>query len=129
MSKKPSEWFKQADYDMDTADYMFEGKRYVYAVFMCHLSIEKTLKGLYQEILEEVPPNTHSLLFLLEKIELDLPQELYDFVFMLNRVSIPTRYPDDLAKIMKDFDRKKTKEILTKGKEVLKWLKVRSEKQ
>lgn len=129
MSKKASEWFKQAEYDMDTAEYMFEGKRYVYAVFMCHLSIEKTLKGLYQGILEEVPPNTHSLLFLLEKIKLDLPQELYDFVFTLNRVSVPTRYPDDLAKIMKDFDRKKTKEILTKGKEVLEWLKTRSEKQ
>lgn len=129
MSKKPSEWFKQADYDMDTAEYMFEGKRYVYAVFMCHLSIEKTLKGLYQAILKEVPPNTHSLLFLLEKIELDLPQELYDFVFMLNRVSVPTRYPDDLAKIMKEFDTKKTKEILTKCKEVLEWLKTRSEKQ
>ena len=129
MSKKPSEWFKQADYDMDTAEYMFEGKRYVYAVFMCHLSVEKTLKGLYQGILKDVPPNTHSLLFLLEKINLDLPQELYDFVFTLNRVSVPTRYPDDLAKIMKEFGRKKTTEILTKGKEVLKWLKARSEKR
>ena len=129
MSKKPSEWFKQGDYDMDTAGYMFEGKRYVYAVFMCHLSVEKTLKGLYQGILKEVPPNTHSLLFLLEKINIDLPQELYDFVFTLNRVSVPTRYPDDLAKIMKEFDRKKTKEILTKAKEVLEWLKTRSEKQ
>ncbi|MEK7842458.1 MAG: HEPN domain-containing protein [Deltaproteobacteria bacterium] len=129
MSKKPSEWFKQAVYDMDTAEYMFEGKRYVYAVFMCHLSVEKTLKGLYQVILKEIPPNTHSLLFLLEKINIDLPQELYDFVFTLNRVSVPTRYPDDLAKIMKEFDRKKTKEILIKGKEVLKWLKARSEKQ
>lgn len=26
MSKKPSEWFKRADYDMDAAEYMFEGK-------------------------------------------------------------------------------------------------------
>ncbi len=129
MGKKPSEWFKQADYDMDTADTMFTGKRYIYAVFMCHLSIEKTLKGLYQKILKEVPPNTHSLLFLLEKIELDLTQELYDFVFLLNRVSVPTRYPDDLARIMKDFDRKKTKEILTKSKEVLEWLKAKSAKQ
>ena len=31
---------------MDTATYMHEGGRHIYAVFMCHLSIEKALKGL-----------------------------------------------------------------------------------
>ncbi len=45
MSDKSKEWLKQADYDMDTADAMFDNKRYFYAVFMCHLSIEKALKG------------------------------------------------------------------------------------
>ena len=40
---------KQADYDMDTAVYMHTGSRHMYAVFMCHLAIEKALKGLYYE--------------------------------------------------------------------------------
>ncbi|MEA1864367.1 MAG: HEPN domain-containing protein [Euryarchaeota archaeon] len=30
---------------MDTAEFMFSGERYFYAVFMSHLSIEKALKG------------------------------------------------------------------------------------
>ena len=47
MEKQTEEWFKQADYDMDTADYMHKGGRHIYAVFMCHLSVEKALKGLY----------------------------------------------------------------------------------
>ena len=44
MSNKHEEWLKQADYDMDTAELMFSGGRYFYAVFMCHLSIEKALE-------------------------------------------------------------------------------------
>ena len=39
------EWLKQADYDVDTAAFMYSGKRFFYTVFMCHLSVEKALKG------------------------------------------------------------------------------------
>lgn len=45
MAQAHEEWPRQADYDMDTADFMFSGGRYFYAVFMCHLSLEKALKG------------------------------------------------------------------------------------
>jgi HEPN domain-containing protein len=69
MSDKHHEWLKQADYDMDTADAMFTSGRYLYAVFMCHLSIEKSLKGLYSKELAEVPPKTHNLIYLLKKLE------------------------------------------------------------
>jgi HEPN domain-containing protein len=123
MSKKPDEWFKQADYDMKTAEYLFKGRRYVYTVFMCHLSVEKALKGLYIKKLKEVPPKVHNLIFLVEKIGLNLPDDLYDLVFNLNRVSIPTRYPEDLQKMQKDYNKKKTSDIFNKSKEVLKWLK------
>jgi HEPN domain-containing protein len=34
--KPPEEWFKQAVYDLETAQAMFETKRYIYTVFMCH---------------------------------------------------------------------------------------------
>ena len=128
MGKKPLEWLNQADYDMKTAKIMFDNKRYIYAVFMCHLSIEKALKGLYQERLKEIPPKVHNLIFLVEKISLKLPDDLYDLVFNLNRVSIPTRYPDDLQKMQKDYNKKKTGEILKKSKGVMKWLKAQLKK-
>lgn len=128
MDKKTEEWFKQADYDMKTAKIMFDNKRYIYAVFMCHLSIEKALKGSFQERFKEIPPKIHNLIFLIEKVGLKLPVDLYDLVFNLNRVSIPTRYPDDLKKMQKDYNRKKTGEILEKSKEVMKWLKAQLKK-
>ncbi len=119
----PEEWFKQADYDIATAEFLFDGERYFYAVFMSHLSIEKALKGLYIKKLKEAPPKIHNLLYLIELINLVLPEDMYDFVFTLNRVSVITRYPDSLKRMQTEFDREKTKEILEKSKELLKWLK------
>jgi HEPN domain-containing protein len=56
MEKRTEEWLRQSDYDMDTADYMFHGGRHLYAVFMCHLAVEKALKAVYFEKLREIPP-------------------------------------------------------------------------
>jgi len=119
------EWFKQADYDMDTAEFIFSGERYFYSVFMCHLSIEKALKGLYIQKFKDAPPKTHNLLYILEFIDLELPEDKYDFVFTLNRVSVLTRYPDNLQKMLEDYNKEKTNEILGKSKELLKWLKAK----
>jgi len=129
MGKKPLEWFKQADYDIKTAKIMFDNKRYIYAVFMCHLSIEKALKGLYEKRLAKVPPKVHNLIFLIEKIELELPDDLFRWLVALNRLCIPTRYPEDLRKMQKDYNKKKTGEIMQKTQEILKWLKKELKKQ
>ena len=123
MTKGPEEWLKQSDYDIKTAEAMFIAKRYVYVVFMCHLSLEKALKGLYQKKLGTVPPKVHNLLFLIEAVGLTLPDDLYEVVFSLNRASIPTRYPEDLKKMQKDYPKQKTGKLLVQSKEVLKWLK------
>lgn len=123
--KRPQEWLRQAVYDMKTAEAMFNSKRHIYAVFMCHLSIEKALKGLYTRNLKAVPAKTHNLIYLVEKIKLELPETLYDFIFALNGLSVPTRYPDDLQKLLKDYTRAKTGKVLDQSKEVLKWLKAR----
>ena len=125
MAQPPEEWLTQAHYDMDTAAYMFKGGRYMYTVFMCHLSLEKALKGFYAEKLRKDPPKTHNLLYLIEKMKLKLPEGLDDFIATLNRVSVPTRYPDDLQRILKNYDKKKTKEILDQSKKVLQWLSAR----
>jgi len=110
---------------METAEIMFDNKRYFYAVFMCHLSIEKALKGLYTQKLNKTPPKTHNLIFLVEKIKLELSEDLYDFIFTLNGVSVPTRYPDELQKLQKDYNTAKTRVLLEKSKEALKWLKAK----
>ena len=123
MNDKHEEWLKQADYDMGTADAMFRSGRYFYAVFMCHLSIEKSLKSLYVKVVDDIPPKTHNLLYLLNKIGKKPEQALEKFMTKLNTASVATRYPDDLAKIQAAYTEDITTDMIAKSKEVLAWVK------
>lgn len=116
------EWLKQAKYDMDTADAMFASGRYIYAIFMCHLSIEKALKGLFHQRFNSVPPKSHNLIYFVERLELKIDSEIQTYIATLNNISVPTRYPDNLERMMKEFTKERTREILNKGKEVLVWI-------
>ena len=98
--KLPEEWFKQADYDLGTAKAMLRTRRYIYTVFMCHLSIEKALKGLFAKKFRENPSKTHNLNYLCEEINLEIPENFQDFIDNLNNLSVPTRYPEKLEKLL-----------------------------
>jgi HEPN domain-containing protein len=123
LDKPPDEWLRQADYDMDTAGSMFKDGRYFYAVFMCHLSIEKALKGLYVARFQAPAPRTHSLLYFVGKLELRMPDATALLVSRLNGLSIPTRYPDDLRRMSAEFDSRRTQGILDESRKALAWLK------
>jgi len=122
MDKRILEWLKQADYDMSTAEFMANGGRFFYAVFMCHLAMEKALKGLYQQNLEEVPPKTHNLIYLLNKIGLKPDQDKAGFIAKLNEASVATRYPDDIAKLQSHYTHEIATQILVETKETLEWI-------
>lgn len=123
MNEPWTEWLAQADYDMDTAEYMLQGGRCFYAVFLCRLSIEKAIKGLYQYRVRETPPKSHNLIALLGKTGDELPEPLYKFLLRLNEASVATRYPEDIAQLLKVYDRNSVLTILTQAKEVLQWTK------
>ena len=121
--KPPDEWFRQAEYDLATARAMFRAVRYIYTVFMCHLSIEKALKGLYAKKFRKDPPKIHNLNYLCEKVKLRLPEGYESFVDNLNNLSVPTRYPDRIDKLVKEYKRENTRKIMRQTKELLVWLK------
>ena len=123
MAQTPEEWLRQADYDMDTADYMFAGGRYFYAVFMCHLSIEKALKALYRKALNREPPRVHNLIYLVNKIGIKPPEASGRFIVKLNEASVATRYPEEIRKLQKDFTQGIVKDILAEGRKTLGWIK------
>jgi HEPN domain-containing protein len=123
MDKRALEWLRQADYDMDTAEFMAKGDRYFYAVFMCHLAIEKALKGLYEQNLHETPPKTHNLLSLLDKIGLRPDVERGTFITSLNQANLATRYPENIDKLQSEYTPQITSRILTQTRETLEWIK------
>ena len=117
------EWYFQSDYDLETAVDMLKSGRNVYCIFMCHLSLEKALKGLLIKKTGEYPSKIHSLIYFVEKLELNLEEHDYEFVFMLNKVSVPTRYPDDLRKLFATYTKEKTELILNQTKKFQLWIK------
>jgi len=122
MEKRTEEWLRQADYDIDTAEYMHQGGIYLHSVFMCHLAVEKALKGLYFERRNQFPPKSHSLVYLLNEVGVSLPENLGRFVVRLSEASIPTRYPENLSNVQKEFTEGIVKDILASGKEVILWI-------
>ena len=123
MVKDSQEWLNQADYDFQTAEYMYNGKRYLYAVFMAHLAIEKSLKGIYQKKLNEIPPRTHSLIQFVNKTQLTPPEKIGEFLVRIDQASVATRYPEDLSKLQSVYTQQTVKEILSQTKDVLEWAK------
>jgi len=69
----------------------------------------------------DFPPKSHNLLFLVEKIGIELPEEKYNFLYLLNQMSVTTRYPESLAQLSKDFNQKKTSNIIKETEELVKW--------
>lgn len=96
-------------------------RRYIYTVFMCHLCLEKALKGLLAKRGLALF-KSHDLVFLLDKIGADIPERHAEFLEMLNEVSVPTRYPDELDWLVTQYPRKRTAEILERCREAYTWL-------
>jgi HEPN domain-containing protein len=102
---------------------MFNSGRQIYAVFMCHLSIEKAIKGLLYVPFREIPPRSHSLVLLLTRLDVRPPENLGKVIVKIGEASIPTRYPDDLAKVQQDYSAEVVRELLDRGREVTAWIK------
>ena len=117
------EWLKQADYDVDTAAFMYSGKRFFYTVFMCHLSVEKALKGLYQKTKQKVPPKTHNQIYLLTEIAVQLDEKNGRFVARLNEANIAARYPETIEKVQSIYTQEIALQILNQTREFLEWIK------
>jgi HEPN domain-containing protein len=118
-----SNWIKSSNYDIRTAEHMLKTGRYIYVLFMCHLSVEKLLKALYEVALKKIPPKTHNLVYLSKSIELEIPEKFLSTIESLNDLSIVTRYPEDMDSLVKAFKKERVSEYLNRTEGLLKWLK------
>ncbi len=93
-------WKKEAALNWQTANYLVEGKQFVMALFLYNLVIEKLLKAHWvRDNADNSPPRTHDLQHLHNQIDLDLQAADYDYLAVVNRWNIDTRYPDYKSKI------------------------------
>lgn len=118
-------WLDIAHYDLISAKAMLETKRYLYVGFLCHQTVEKSLKAYYWHTQKNDPPFTHNLLLLSEKSELDKQAEEKHFVLFnkLMPLNIQARYPDDKVLLLKSLNEERCKGILKRTKEFYSWIK------
>ena len=123
--KKIKYWIDLSQYDMETAEVMLKGKRFLYVGFMCHQAIEKILKGYYLKIHNNNPPHTHNLSYLAKQSKLydELSEEQKDILDLLGPLNIEARYPTYKEKLLKSLSYERCSEIISKTKEIHLWIK------
>lgn len=123
MKKGAEYWLETSEYDWDTAHDMMKSGRYVYVVFMAHLSTEKLIKGAIVELTDiEVPPKIHVLHELAGLAKLKLTEEQDVFLRKLTIEQQKTRYPEDVKQLGKSYTREYAQKILDQTKEFREWL-------
>jgi HEPN domain-containing protein len=107
-------WIAGSEYDLTTAKHMLDTGRYIYVIFMCHLSLEKIFKAHVEFHEDKMPPRIHDLITLLDRSGLDIPGKLKNILLELNGVSIPTRYPEDIQPICRNSEKIFAREFLSR---------------
>ena len=119
-------WLDIAQYDLDSAETMLSGKRWLYVVFMCQQSIEKLVKGLYVLYIDDNIPKTHNIRVLVEKFENLLPESItddcYDLFEDLTIYYLSGRYADYKQKMSERLNEQTATDFLNRTKEVFSWL-------
>lgn len=125
MDSKINYWLELAEYDLETAQVMLDSQRFIYVGFMCHQSIEKILKAYWQQTFKELPPKTHNLAYLIEKLKL-LPMmtaSLNEIIDELDPLNIQCRYPEYKDQVYLAMNAEYSLKILLSTRELFAWLK------
>ena len=112
-----------ADYDMKTAQSMFDAKRYPYTLFMCHLSVEKLLKAIIVKQTSKHAPYTHNLVELGKNSKIDFKEAEQVLLADLKEFNLEARYPEWRKDFYKKANRKYTEKYLLQTKVLFLWLK------
>ncbi len=123
MRKDAENFIESAAYDLDTAAHMLKTGRYIYVVFMCHLSLEKMLKAVAAEVTDKFPPRTHNLLYLTKLAGISFSADHLEFIAKINNASVVTRYPEDFGALIESFPEEVVSHYLKKTREIVEWLK------
>jgi len=127
MEKQIKYWIDLSDYDLETAEAMLSGRRYLYVGFMCHQTIEKAFKAYFSKLKFETAPYSHSLSYLAKKGEFyDLfTEKQKEFIDQVEPLNIEARYPSHKEKLLRSLSELKCSEIISQTKELQKWIKER----
>ena len=115
-------WLESSNQEWETAQILFKNKKYHHALFFCHLSLEKILKGLIVKVTRQAPPLIHDLIRLAESAEIALTERHKDELAEITSFNIQTRYDDYKLSFYKKATPSFTTKYFNKTKSLLTWL-------
>jgi HEPN domain-containing protein len=93
-NKQIDYWVRGASSDIETAELLFKGRKYVEGLFFCHLTIEKLIKALIVKNIGEIAPKSHNLVYLAELAGINLSADQTQFLSILMKYQLEGRYPE-----------------------------------
>ena len=118
-------WIKSADKDFVTMEILYKNKQNTWCLYIGQLIIEKLLKALYAKNNKGTPyaPKTHDLLYLAEKMKMELTEEQRISLDTITRFNLEARYDDYKESFSQSCTNEYTAKQIKNIKEVREWLK------
>ena len=117
-------WLDIAKEDVEVAELTYNNGYWLYAAFLCHQAIEKTLKAYYCATHDDDPRYTHSHGRLIDDCGLSgqLSDEHQRFIDLMVPMYIKARYPEQKAETAQMLNKDTCLYILDKTKEITQWI-------
>lgn len=124
-TNKVTYWLDIADYDLDTAEAMYQTGRWLYVAFMCHQVIGKTIKAYWCGTQTTDPPYTHNHMRLADGCGLYemMNDEQRDFLDTITNYNIEVRYPEDKAELAKTLTIEFCRKMIDDTRKIQLWIK------
>ena len=122
--EKVQYWLDIAKYDIDTAETLQRGGRWLYVAFMCHQAIEKTLTAYWCAPCDDDPPYTHSHQRLATGSRLydEMSDDQRDFLDTITNYNIEARYPEDKDALARTLTSDYCRQIIDETKQLQQWI-------
>jgi HEPN domain-containing protein len=112
-------WVDTAQHDWNGIESDFNSKNYTHCLFWAHLVLEKLAKAHWvKNHVEDIPPKIHNAVLILEQSNIDLGEEMMNFLEEFNDFQMSGRYPDYTFLVYETCTEEFTSEKLEKIKEV-----------
>jgi len=119
-------WKEGAEQDFKVAEGLAQLGHFAYALFFCHLALEKMLKAVYVAQHEKHAPLTHNLVSLTQGGEIEVTPDIIKDLAVINEFNMQTRYPDQKSEFYREFNTREYAETyIAKTTTLLSWLKKR----
>ena len=119
-------WLTYAQNDIDSAEFMLKSGRWFYTLFMCQQAIEKLVKGLYVQYIDDNVPRLHDINNIFDrykdKLSEQITEEKIDLFDKLSQFYLRNRYPDYTSALESIATRETAYSIFEKSKEAFQWL-------